>query len=245
MSQTYAASGDLYGALLDSNKNKASGYLELGDAYPVKLEVKLKQKKQKSAQKGKRGQVVDSGARIDEIVGSLGLKNWVAKNIAMLVSGTAVEVTAASGTVTAQDVSLPADNSWVPLGKRNVSAVVIATKVAGVDYEVKPSLGFIRGLKSTAETVEVAYSHAGMSGYKIDIGTNSVIRMAVMIDGQNDENGDDFVCELDSVVFIPKSPLALISDPETDYEEMEFDLVIETLPGKTSPGTINGFSIGG
>lgn len=241
--KSYAASGDIMGALLNSSKEKVSGYVEMGEAYPVSIEVKLKQKSQKSARKGMRGQIIDSGASIDEIVGSLGIKNWIAKNIAMLVSGTAVALTAVSGSVTDEEITLPVDGSWVGLGHRNVTTVTIDTKTEGVDFEVKPALGLIRGLGSTTGAVTVDYDYAAESGYKINIGANSVIRMALLVDGQNDEDGQPFVAEFDSVVLIPKGALNVISDPETDYEEMEFDLVFETLPGKTSPGTINGFAI--
>ena len=243
MQKSYVASGDMMGALLNANKQKISGYIDIGEAYPFGVEVKLKQKKQKSAKKGMRGQTIDSGATIDEVLGSVGIKNWIAKNIAMLVSGTAVELTADSGTVSAADIGLPADGSWAELGFRNVSSVTITGKVEGTDFEVKPVLGLIRGLGATTGTVSVAHEYAGQGGYKVDVGTASVIRMALLVDGQNDEDGKPFVAEFDSVVFIPKGQLTLISDPEKDYEEMEFDLLFETLPGKTSPGTINGFAI--
>lgn len=232
------------GALLDANKQKVSGYVDMGEASPFTVEVKVKQKKQKSARKGMRGQIIDSGATIDESTGVVGIKNLIAKNIAMLVSGTAVELTATSGTVSATDIDLPADGSWVPLGYRNVSDVLISGKDEGTDFEVKPVLGLIRGLGATAgTTVSFACNYAGQGGYKVDIGTSSVIRMGIIVDGQNDEDGQPFVAEFDSVVFIPKGPLYLISDTETDYEKLEFDLLFETLPGKTSPGTINGFAI--
>lgn len=231
------------GALLDANKQKVSGYVDMGEADQFVIEVKLKQKKQKSSRKGMRGQIIDSGATIDESNGVTSIKNWIAKNIAMLISGTAIELLIASGTVTDADVTLPDDESWVFIGHRNVSSVTIALKVEGTDFEVKPALGLIRGLASTSGAVVVSYSHDGESGYKLDVGTSSVIRMAILIDGQNDEDGQPFVAEFDSVVFIPKGPLTLISAPDTDYEKMEFDLIFETLSGKTSPGTINGFAI--
>lgn len=241
--RSYTASGNLYGALLDANKQRVGGYLDLGDAWPFTIEVKLEQKSRKTSRKGMRGQIIDSGARIDGVSGSVGIKNWVAKNIAMLVSGQAVKKTAASGSVTDQEITLPADGSWVPLGQRNVSSVTIATKVEGTDFEVMAATGLVRNLTDTEITGAAAYSYTGLGGYSIDIATSAVIRMALMVDGQNDETGEPMVIELDSVVFIPKSPLAFISEPETDYEEMEFDLTMETLPGKTSPGKIDGIAI--
>jgi len=243
MTTSYGASGDLYGALLDVNKQKVSGFVDMGEASPVSITVKLKQKKQKSARKGMRGQTTDSGARIDEVIGSLGIQNWIAKNIAMLLSGTAVAATESLGTVTAEAITLPADGSWIKLAHRDVSSVLITDKAEDTDFEVKPRAGLIRSLGAEL-TGTAAYSYAAESGYKIDIATKSAIRMALIIDGKNDETDEDFYAELDSVVFVPKSPMLLISAPETDYEKMEFDLIIETLPGKTSPGSINGFAIG-
>lgn len=243
MQKSYVASGDMMGALLNANKQKVSGYIDIGEAGPFEVEVKLKQKKQKSSRKGMRGQTIDSGATIDEITGSVAIKNWIAKHIAMMVSGTSVELSIALGTVSDASITLPDDGSWVFLGHRNVSDVLIDTLVENTDFEVKPALGLIRGLDTTSGVKTVAYSHAGETGYKVDIGTASVIRMALLVDGQNDEGGEPFIAEFDSVVFIPKSRLAIISDSESDYEKMEFDLLFETLPGKTSPGTINGFAI--
>lgn len=241
--RSYTASGNLYGAILDSNKQRQGGYLDLGDAWPFTMEVALEQKSRKTSRKGMRGQIIDSGARIDGVTGSVGIKNWVAKNIAMLVSGQAVKKTADSGSETDQQITLPADGSWVPLGQRNVSSVVIDTKVEGTDFEVMTETGLVRNLTDTEITGTASYSYAGLGGYSIDIATSAVIRMALMINGQNDETEEPMVIELDSVVFIPKSPLTFISEPETDYEEMEFDLVMETLPGKTSPGKIDGIAI--
>ncbi len=242
--RSYSASGNLLGRLLDANKQPIGGYIDMGDAWPFKLKVALKQKSRKTSRKGMRGQIIDSGARIDGVTGSLGIKNWVAKNIAMLLSGKAVAQEASSNTVTNQDITLPADGSWIPLGQRKVSKVKIASKAEGTDFEVMAEAGLIRNLTKTEITGKVGYDWAGLGGYKIDIATESVVRMGLLIDGQNDETGEPMVVELDSVVLVSNGEMTFISEPETDYEEsLDFDLTIETLPGKTSPGTVDGIAL--
>lgn len=243
MSKNYVSSGDIYGALLDANKNRVSGYVKMGNAYPFSIEAKIKAKQQKSAERGMRGQIVDSGGTVDGVTGSLSLKNWIAANIAMLVAGTAVECTEAEGTESGLPMILPADGSWVPTGKKDISDVVIDTKELGVDFEVSPRLGMMRAVGGSEITSDVAFSYAAESGYRIEVGTTPVIRMAIMVDGLNDETGEPFTAEAGSVVFTSKSALNIISDPETDYETMEFDLVFETPAGATSPCIINGFPL--
>ncbi len=242
--RSYSASGNMFGRLLDANKQPVGGYFDMGDAWPFTMKVALQQKSRKTSRKGMRGQIIDSGARIDGVEGSVGIKNWIARNIAMLLSGKAVAQQKKKTTVNDQDITLPADGSWIPLGQHNVSEVQIASKEEGEDFAVMAATGLIRNLKESEFTGKVGYSWEGLGGYRIDIATSSVIRLGLMIDGQNDETGEPMIVELDSVVFIPNGDMTFISEPETDYEEsLDFDLVIETLPGKTSPGTVDGIAI--
>lgn len=245
--RSYSASGNLLGRLLDANKQPIEpigGYVDMGDAWPFTMKVTLQQKSRKTSRKGMRGQIIDSGARIDGVTGSVGIKNWVAKNIAMLVSGKAVAQEKKSNSVSDQQITLPADGSWMPLGHREVSSVTIDTKTEGTDFEVMATTGLIRNLTGSEFSGAVGYTWEGLGGYRIDIATSSVIRMALMIDGQNDETGEPMVIELDSVVLVPTGEMPFISEPETDYEEsLDFDLVMETLSGKTSPGFIDGVAI--
>lgn len=243
--RNYTASGNIYGALLDANKQRISGYLDMGEAWPVKLKVEVQSKQLKSSRKGMRGQIVAAGGRINGVTGTVGIKNWNARNIAMLLAGRAVEQTAASGAVSDQGIVLPKDGSWIPLGRHNVSSVTIAGKSEGTDFEVQTSAGFIRNLTNTEISGQVSFSYAGLSGYRINIADTPVIRMAILIDGKNDETSEPMIIELDSVVFTSNSEMAFISEPEMDYEEMEFNIQCETLisQGKTSPGTIDGVPI--
>lgn len=241
----YTASGTMYGALLDANKNPVGGFLDMGEAWPFAIQVATQTKQLKSSRKGMRGQIVHAGARIDGVTGTVSIKHWNARNMAMLLSGQAVEQTAAAGSVSDRAIVLPADGSWIPLGKRNVSGVTLEGATEGTDFEVNAGVGLIRNLTDAEITGNVSFSYAGMAGYRIDMANTPVVRMAIIIDGQNDETGEHMVIELDSVVFTSNGDMKFISEPETDYEFMEFNIQCETLveQGKTSPGTIDGIPI--
>lgn len=241
--RTYTASGNLYGAILDANKQRIGGYIDMGEAWPFRLQVAVQSKQLKSSRKGQKGQVVAAGARIDGVTGTVGLKNWNARNIALLLAGEAVQQSTGAGSVTDQSLVLPNDGSWIPLGKRQVSSVTITGKAEGTDFEVLPGPGLIRNLTNQEISASVSFSHTALSGYRINIANQPLNRLAIMIDGRNDETGEPMVIELDSVVFTSNSEMSLISEPETDYEEMEFNIAAETLLNKNSPGLIDGIPI--
>ena len=243
--RVYTASGTMYGALLDADKQRVGGYLDMGEAWPFTIQVNTQTKQLKSSRKGIRGQVVHAGARIDGVSGTVGIKHWNARNMAMLLSGRAVEQTAATGSVDAQAITLPAGGGWIPLGKRNISGFTLEGKTEGVDFEVAPAVGLVRNLTNTAISGDASFSYSTLAGYRIEMANTPVIRMAILIDGQNDETGEPMVIELDSVVFTSNGDMKFISEPETDYEHMDFNIQCETLVehGKTSPGTIDGIPI--
>ena len=139
----------------------------------------------------------------------------------------------------------------VLLAHKNVSSVVVkdvtdtTTYVAGTDYNViSPALGLIETLVGGAiaddAVLHVSYAYAAQSGYQVSIGTNALIRVAILIDGENEEDGTEMTMEFDSVVLASSADINIISDPGTDYEELPFTLTFETLSGATSPGRING-----
>lgn len=73
-------SGTAYGCRLDSDMKRVDGFFVIGNTYPFTIKGEKSNVTLPSALKGQRGQVVDSGARIDEVVGSVG-KNSVATNL--------------------------------------------------------------------------------------------------------------------------------------------------------------------
>ena len=247
MRKSMSAIGTLYAGLLDSNKNLVGGYKRVGNAYPFSIQAATEQKGQISRLKESAGQMLDSKTTMTEdgVKGSLVLRQWDAKNLAWALSGEAVALTGTGGTVSGESVTLIADE-WVRLANKGVSSVVITGGTEGTDYEVNGPLGLVKMLSTgglTAGANSAAYSYAAETGYQVQIGSKSLIRVALLLDGENEYDGSEFYGEFDSVTMASSAEINLISDPSSEYEELPFSLVFETLPGKTHPCTINGLGV--
>lgn len=240
-----AFEGTIFFGLLDANKVLKSGFRNAGEVYPFTLKVETEQKTKPSAMKGTYGQTKHTKTRISSTTGSATFHEMFAAVFAWALAGEEVEMTAAAGTVTGESVTL-IEGEWVKLVKDNVSSVVITGGTVDVDYKFNGPLGMvymIPGGGLTAGVNSVNYSYAAESGYQVKIGTQAQIRVAIMLDGRNLENGEPIIGKFDSVVLSSNSEINLVTDPSTDFDTIPFNLVFETLDGKDSPGVINGIPL--
>ncbi len=245
MGKAMSGIGTLYMGLLDSDRKLVGGYRRVGNAYPFSVQVSTEEKSQKSRMKENAGQNIFTKVSLSEITGSMTLREWDARNLAWALSGEAAPMSGSGGTVSAETVTLIADE-WVKLEHEKVSSVVISGATEGTDYEVNSLLGMVKMLSSgslSAGDVSVAYSYGAESGYRINIGSKTQVRVAILLDGENEFDGSEFYGVFDSVVLASSAEINFISDPDGEGEELPFSLTFETLDGKTSPGTINGLDI--
>jgi hypothetical protein len=234
--------GTVFFALLNELKELTSGYRKAGEVYPFSLKVETEQKTKPSAMKGTYGQTKHTKTRIVSVTGSMSFHEMFAAVFAWALAGEEAEMTAAAGTVTGESVTL-IEGEWVKLAKDNVSSVVIAGGVLDTDFKVNGPLGLVYMVPDGALTAgvnSVNYSYAAESGYQVKIGTQAQIRVAILLDGRNLENGEEITCKFDSVVLSSNTEINLITDPNTDFDTIQFNTVFETLDGKDSPGVING-----
>lgn len=237
--------GTLYAGLLDADKKLVGGYRRLGNAYPFSMQVATENKSQMSRLRESGGQTLHTKTTISGTTGSLTLREWDPKNLAWALSGEEAALVGAGGDVAAESITFVM-GEYVKLAHRNVSAVVVTGSVSGQDYVVNAGLGMIKavvGGNLTAGAKPVAYTWAAETGYKVEIGTKAQIRVALMLDGEDEYDGESISGEWDSVVLASSAEINFISDPGTEYEELPFTLNFETLEGKSSPGRINGISI--
>lgn len=245
MGKAMSIVGTVFMGLLDSDKNLAGGLRKVGNCYPFSLQVTTESKTQTSRMRETAGQTLHSKVSLAGTAGSLTLREWDAMNLAWALSGEATEMTETSGTVTGESVTLVSDE-WVELAYRDVSSVVISGSVENTDFEVHAALGMIKMLSTgnlSAGATSVDYAYAAESGYKVEIGTKTQIRVRCLIDGVNEYDDEPFVGEFDSMVLASSAEINLISAPDTEYEELPFTATFETLTGKTSPGRINGMAL--
>ncbi|KJS00892.1 MAG: hypothetical protein VR65_10825 [Desulfobulbaceae bacterium BRH_c16a] len=254
-SKAYSLVGSVYFGLLDANKQLVGGYFKVGNVFPLKLKVETEQKSQISRQIENFGQTLDTLTRLKSITGNMDIHQWLAKTLAWGLSGGATAMTAEAGTVDAgtPEAIVAVHDQFVRLANKKVSSVVVkdeadtTTYDVGTDYTVNANLGMIEvlstGTIADGSTLHVSYSYAAESGYRVDIGTNTLIRVAIMVDGQNEYTGEKIDAEFYSVVLASGSEIGIISEPESDYEKLPFAMTFETPEGMTSPGKINGIPL--
>jgi len=249
----YSGVGCVYAAPVNADGVKTGSFRRVGNAYPLTVQVKTKTIKEVSRMCDTAGQVLDSKTEIDEITGSLVLRQWNAGNLAWALMGTEVAQTTTGGTVSDEDVTAPTDGGYLQLAHRDVSAVTVTDKpetktyVEDVDYRLNARLGLIQAIPggdiAAGDELLVDYTYAARTGYKIDIGTRVLIKIAVLANLRNEFTDEKLDLEFYKVGIAPSKEINFISEPGSDGETLDFDIVMETPEGKSSPGTIDGISL--
>lgn len=255
--KAYAGSGTVFMAPVNSSGVKTAGYRKVGTAYPLSVQVKTDQIKKRSREVETAGQIIAGRVKIadDGMTGSLTLHEWNAANLAWALSGTATAQSTSGASVTDEAITMPVPGEWTQLGgatpRRNVSSVVVTsspagtTYVAGTDYEVDAVTGLITSVAGgalAAGTVAtlVDYTYATLSGYRVDIGSNVTIRVAILAHLYDEFRAEHYTLELDSAVLATNTPINFISEEDSTGELLEFGMILETLSGATSPGRVDG-----
>ena len=248
--KAYSGTGTVYMAPVDSSGNRTGNFVQVGDAYPLSVQVATKQTEKKSRMVERAGQVIASKTEIDKITGKLTLQEWNAHNLAWAVSGSAASQTASGASVTDEVVIAPIAGEYVPLLHRGVSAVVVkntggsTTYVLNTDYTFDAKLGLLTivagGAIAALDSLKVSYTYAARANQQVSIGTSVQIRVAILANLYDEFRGVNYELEIDSAVLAANKEINFISDAGSDGEKLEFDMTLETLSGKSSPGRING-----
>lgn len=182
--------------------------------------------------RGTRGKVVDSVSEAKPTEFSLGFNRATSKLLAIAFMGTSAGNTEASGTITAEPITLPHD-TWIKTSQRNLSAVVITGKVIDADFEVDARNGMIRSLSTGSitdgEVTAFSATHAAVDSLRIKGGTKSKIEVQVIMDGINAVSGDDFYIRVPKVPLVPDADLDFLGD---DYLELKFSGNMIKLPAE-------------
>lgn len=250
MSQVYSGVGTLFMRPLNSSGAASGDFVKVGEAYPLSVQVSTSQIKRKSRQVATAGQTIATKVEIDEIVGSLTLHEAIADNLAWALSGSKSELTGASGSVSEEAVTAPAAGEYVQLDNKDVSSVVVTTSPSGTtyvvdtDYEINAELGLLTivstGSISAADDLLVSYDYAAQSGYKVEIGTSTQIRVEIIGHLRNEFNQQDMRIELDDVILSANQEINFISEDGSEGEQFAFSMSLNTPSGETSPGRVNG-----
>lgn len=248
--KVYSGTGTVYMAPVDASGNRTGNYIQVGDAYPLSVQVATKQTEVKSRMVERAGQIIASKVEIDKISGKLTLREWNAANLAWAVSGSATLLSVVGGTVTDEVFVAPTAGEYKPLAKRGLTAVSVKhtsgspTYVAGTDYTLDSKLGLLTilagGAIIAAQSLKVSYTYAARANYQVNVGSSVQIRVAIFAHLYDEYRGVDYELEIDSAVMSASKEINFISEAGSEGEALEFDMTLETLSGQSSPMRING-----
>lgn len=254
--KVYSGTGTVYVAPVTSAGVKTAGYRQVGDAYPLAVQVATKKTEVKSRMVERAGQIIASKVEIDTISGKLTLREWNAANLAWALSGLATDQSASGGSVDAGTpeavTALPA-GQYAALAHRNVSSVVVkdvtdtTTYVADTDYTLDARLGLITiiaaGDIEAEDVLHVSYTYAAKTDYSVAVGSSVQIRVAILAHLYDEYRDEHYELEIDSAILSTNSEINFISEEGSTGELLQFDMTLETLSGQTSPARVNGVPI--
>lgn len=249
----YSGIGCIFGAPVDASGTLLGPLRKLGNVYPLSLQVQTEQKKQTSRMCDTAGQTLATKTQLADTIGSMTLRQWDARALAWALSGEEVELSETGGSVTDENVTALGAGDYAPLANSNVSSVVVkdetdtTTYEEGTDYLLNANLGLLTIIESGGiskdDVLHVSYTNDARSGYRVNIGSKTLIRIAIKGDLENEYTGDKMAMDLYSVVLASAAEINFISEPDSEYEELPFTLSFETPAGKSSPGTIDGMTL--
>jgi hypothetical protein len=218
----FLGSGDLYYNRVVNGTSQ--GWFRFGNATLFSIQENAEIKERISRQSATYGQVLDSVSIKQPAEISVTLDDLNYENLALAFMPGASFQTA----------------------QRKISAVTVTgpagtpTYVADTDYEVENAeLGLIKilagGALSGAETLEVSYTYASMTANKVTGGTDSSIKVALMMDGINLADESKAMVNVLEAVMTPQNGVDFLSE---EFATLELSGTLNTPPGQSAAYTV-------
>lgn len=238
---SFIGAGDLYIDRLTS-AGVSTGLVKLGNATKFSLKVDSETKKQLARGRANSGQTLASVTKITGSTISMSLNQLDHQVLAAAFLGDSVAMTGAGGAIVEEPIEAVLDK-FVELAHGNVTTVVVKdaatgliTYVANTDYEVNARLGMIKALSTGAiiegEDLEVNYTWAAETGYRITGATKAVVKAKLVLDGKNDYDGEAVVVKVWEAQLTPSSEIDFLAD---DFAEIQLEGDMLTPAGKSWP----------
>jgi len=231
--------GDLYFNRIASNVKQ--GFLPFGNATSLKVKENADRKDRPSKGKSTYGQNLNTVFTKKPAEISIEVDTLNHDNIALAWMGDVVDVSVASGSFLAQPFTVIHD-AYIQLNAEQVSALLVqdvtdtTTYVVTTDYELLPHLGLFKALSSgnisDGEVLHIGATFAGKASKKITGGTNSSIKMALLLDGRNLATGYDTIFNGWEAVLTPEDGVDMLSG---DFESVKLSGTLNLVTGKPSP----------
>ncbi len=241
--RSFLGAGDIYlNRIVDGVKQGL-----VGPIYANKLSIQPNVDKKESTSKGRYdyGQTLESVNLQQPAELSLELKEVTGDILTMAFLGTSSAVTATSGSMTDQDVTVTQKNVWLDLGHKNLGATITVesaatggvTLVEGTDYLLNRALGWIKILPAATVTapaghVFVTGTYAGAAGTLVQGATRSEVRVEIVFDGINQADGAQVTATVWEAILSADSEFDFLAD---DFGVVSLTGTCKTPVGKSAP----------
>ena len=239
--RSFLGAGDIFiNRMVDGVKQGMIGPIKAN-----KLEIQPQVDTKQSTSKGRYdyGQVLESVNLAQPTEFSLELKEVTGDILVMAFLGTSSNLSQVAGTLTDFAVTVTKKGSWLPLGKKNLEALVAVenvggtvTYVEGVDYELNRPLGWIRVLPASVialnAVINVTGGYEAATGTVIAGSTRTEVRAEIVFDGINQADGTQATVEIWEAVLSADSAFDFLAD---DFGNVSLTGNLKTPAGKASP----------
>jgi len=252
----FLGSGDLYYNRVVAGIDQ--GWLRMGNATKFEIKENTELKERISKQKASYGQVLDSVSVKQPAELAVTLDDLDKDVIAMAFLGTVSDIDVTGASITDEGHPVASYDGYVRLTKGNVSNVVVKDSATGaityvldVDYKVSSAKsGMIQLLKGDgtddiaeneayvfgASGIEISYDYATSTGKKVKGGTNSSIKVALMMDGENFADQSQVEVDVWEAVLAPQTGVDFLAD---DFATLELNGTLNTPSGFDSAYEVN------
>lgn len=231
------AAGDLYIDFLDSNGN-STGFQLAGNCKKFAPKVETETKENKLNGRDTFGQTSESFTRITGNSLSMTFNRYNPQLLAAAFFGTALSQVAAAGPYTASITAIK--DRWVETGYTGLDTCVVkdstdtTTYVAGTDYEVNKRTGMIKVLTTDldGDTLHISGDTLAKTGSRITAGTQSVVNVALRLDGKNLATGGNVLVTVWQAQLRSETDFDFMGE---DFPEVTFTGTLITPTGKSWP----------
>ena len=231
------AAGDLYIDFLDTSL-ASTGFQLVGNCKKFAPKVESESKENKLNGRDTLGQTAESYSRISGSSLSMTFNRYDPQLLAAAFFGTASSQVAAAGPYTATITGIK--DRWVEVGAVGLDTCVVkdvtdtTTYVSGTDYVVNKRTGMIKVLTTDldGDTLHVTGNTLAKTGAKIMAGTQSVVNVALRLDGKNLATGADVLVTVYQAQLRSETEFDFMGE---DFPELSFTATLITPNGKTSP----------
>ncbi len=235
----FLGSGDLYYNRVVAGVDQ--GWLRFGNATKMEIKENAELKERISRQKESYGQVLDSVAIKQPAEISVSLDDLDKDNLALVFLGDVVDAAVTGGTVTTEAQTARIGKAF-KTEFRGISSLVIqdvtdtTTYVLDTDYTIdNAELGLITPIAgggiTEGDVLHIDYTYATIVGDKVQGGTNSSVKVALMLDGENFADQSKVLVNVWESVLTPQTGVDFLSE---DFTTLELNGTLNTPTGKAS-----------